>query len=298
MLTAEQTALLETLAQGLSVPPRLPVLRRPDEIGLDYTPVQFSTADGVTLSGWFMPGRSGHVIVSNHFSPGNKYGFAGHLDGLGFAGGFEVNFLPRYKALVEAGYSVLAYDQRGHGDSSDGPGGISGVGALEWQDLLAALDYLRGRGDVTGLSLFTMCMGANAAINAMARAPGAFADVSSMIAIAPLKGRTTIARHCARAGIDPAAGLAAFAPRYHALSGLRVEDHDITEKARAICVPTFFVQLREDMNSRWQDVQEMADLTPVETKVLYIEDIPWRFHGYRYFSDHPEMMLDWFNAHP
>jgi hypothetical protein len=35
-------------------------------------------------------------------------------------------------------------------------------------------------------------VGANATFNAMEKAPGAFEDIKSMIAIAPLKGRTNI----------------------------------------------------------------------------------------------------------
>jgi hypothetical protein len=30
-------------------------------------------------------------------------------------GGFEVNFLPEYKALHDAGYNILCYDIRNHG---------------------------------------------------------------------------------------------------------------------------------------------------------------------------------------
>ena len=60
--------------------------------------ISFETQDGVTIQGWFIPADD-KVIISNHFSPANRYGFAGHLEGLDFAGGFEVNFLPRYKAL-------------------------------------------------------------------------------------------------------------------------------------------------------------------------------------------------------
>ncbi|KMW59066.1 hypothetical protein AIOL_004047 [Candidatus Rhodobacter oscarellae] len=298
MITAEQTAMLEQLAGGLSKPPRLPVLRTPDEVGLTYEEVSFATEDGVQVSGWFMPGTSGHVILSNHFSPGNKYGFAGHLDGLGFAGGFEVNFLPRYKALVDAGYSVLAYDLRGHGSSSDGEGGISGVGYYEWQEVLAALQYVRSRPDTKAISIYAMCMGANATLNAMDKHPEAFEGIKSMIAIAPLKGRTTIERNCGHMEIDAQEGVAAFEPIYTALTGLKVDDHNIIPKAEKIAIPIFYVQVRDDMNSRWQDVQEMFDRTPVEDKkIYYIEDTPWRFKGYQFFSDHPEQMLEWYNAH-
>ena len=143
----------------------------------------------------------------------------------------------------------------------------------------------------------SMCMGANATLNAMEKHPEAFEGVRSMIAIAPLKGRTTIERNCEQMQIPADEGVAAFEPIYTGITGLTVEDHNIIPKARGITVPTFFVQVRDDMNSRWQDVQEMHDLAPVEKKIFYIEGTPWRFQGYCYFSDHPEQMIDWFDAH-
>ncbi|NRB01708.1 MAG: alpha/beta hydrolase [Rhodobacteraceae bacterium] len=298
MINETQTTMLATLAQGLSKPPRLPVLRTPEEYGLAFEDVSFTSEDGIQVSGWYMPGTSGHVILSNHFSPGNKYGFAGHLEGMDFAGGFEVNFLPRYKALVEAGYSVLAYDLRGHGGSGEGEGGISGVGYYEWQEVLAALAYVRSREDTKAISLYTMCMGANATMNAMDRHPEAFEGVKSMICISPLKGRTTIERNCEQMGIDAEDGVAAFEPIYTEITGLNVENHNIIPKAAAITVPTFFVQVRDDMNSRWEDVQAMYELAPsADKKIYYIENTPWRFKGYQHFSDEPEQMLAWFKAH-
>ena len=299
MITDDQTTMLQTLAGGLAKPPRLPVLRAPEEYGIAFEEVSFQTEDGVTVSGWFMPGTSGHVILTNHFSPGNKYGFAGHMEGLDFAGGFEVNFLPRYKALVDAGYSVLAYDLRGHGGSTDGEGGISGVGYYEWQEVLAALSYVRSRADTKAISLYTMCMGANATMNAMDKHPEAFEGIRSMICISPLKGRTTIERNVERMGIDPEEGVTAFEPIYNEITGLTVDDHNIVPKAAGITIPTFFVQVRDDMNSRWQDVQKMYELAATDDKKIhYIEDTPWRFKGYQFFSDAPAQMIEWYNAHP
>lgn len=300
MVTAEQTQMLETLAQGLSTPPRLPVLRTPEEYGLNFEEVSFSTQDGVKVSAWLMRAEgSNRIVLSNHFSPGNKYGFAGHLEGLDFAGGFEVNFLPRYKALVEAGYNVLAYDLRMHGGSADGVG-ISGVGFYEWNEVLAALNYVRTRDETKDMdiSMYSMCMGANATMNAMNKHPEAFEGVKSMIAVAPLKGRTTIERNCGQMGIDVEEGVAAFQPIYNKITGLTVEDHNIIPKAAGITVPTFFVQVRDDMNSNWKDVQAMFDLAPTEDKKIhYIEGTPWRFQGYNYFSDDPEAMIEWYDAH-
>ncbi len=300
MINEQQTQMLTTLAQGLSYGIRTPILRTPEEYGLAYEDISFETKDGVTINGWFIPAESNKVIISNHFSPANRYGFAGHLEGLDFAGGFEVNFLPRYKALHDAGYNVLAYDLRSHGESGEGENGVSGVGYLEWQEVLASIDYIKNRPDTAekDISLMSMCMGANATFNAMEKAPEAFAGIKSMIAIAPLKGRTNLERNLEQMQIPTEEGSEAFEQIYNGFTGLHVDDHNIIPKATNVTIPIFYFQVRNDINSRWTDVQEMYELTPVEDKKIeYLEDTPWRFEGYKYFSEHPEAMIAWFDSH-
>lgn len=299
-MNEQQTQMLTMLAQGLSTPPRTPILRTPADYDLEYEEISFKTEDGVLIKGWFIPANSDKLIISNHFSPANRYGFAGHMEGLDFAGGFEVNFLPRYKALHEAGYNVLAYDLRCHGESEGGEKGVTGVGYWEWQEVLASLDYIKNRPDTANheVSLMSMCMGANATINAMEKKPAAFKDIKSLIAIAPLKGQTNMERNLEQMQIPEEEGLQAFDVLYNELTGLHIEDHNIIPKAEHIKIPTFFLQVRNDQNSRWTDVQEMYDKTPVEDKKIhYVEDTPWRFHGYTYFSEHPEQMIEWFDQH-
>lgn len=298
MINEQQTQMLTMLAQGLSLPPRTPILRTPKDYDMAFEDISFKTADGVTIKGWFIPADSDKVIISNHFSPGNRYGFAGHLEGLDFAGGFEVNFLPRYKALHDAGYNILAYDLRSHGESGDGEGKISGVGYYEWQEVLASIEYAKSRIASANIGLSSMCMGANATLNAMEQQPEAFTDIKCLLCIAPLKGQTTIERQAGQMGIDPAEALEAFEPIYNNITGLTVEDHNIIPKFKHLQIPTFFFQVRDDSNSRWTDVQEMYDLSPVEDKkILYMEGTHLRFKGYNYFSENPEEMVEWFDTH-
>jgi hypothetical protein len=56
-------------------------------------------------------------------------------------GGFEVNFLPEYKALQDAGYNILCYDIRNHGLSGSGNGGTVGIGLLEYRDVIGLVRY-------------------------------------------------------------------------------------------------------------------------------------------------------------
>ena len=300
MLNEQQTQFLSVLAQGLSRPGRTPILERPSDHGMPYEEVYFPASDGVTLNGWFIPADSDRVVICNHFSPANRYGFPGHMEPWTHSGGFEVNFLPRYKALHNAGYNILAYDIRNHGLSDDAAGGITGVGYMEWRDVVGSIDYIKNRADTQNMdiSMISMCMGCNATFRAMKLRPYAFNDVKSLIAIQPLNGRTSIERACEKFSIDPDEGVLAFEPIYNGMTGFRVDDHDMSRYIKHIKVPTFLVQVRNDTNSRASDIQSMFDNLEIEDKkLLFIEGTPWRFHGYTYFSEKPAQMLDWLNAH-
>ena len=300
MQAEEQTAFLTTLSQGLSTPPRTPMLHKPDEYGMAFEEISFTTADSVELKGWFIPAESKKLVICNHFSPANRSGFPGHQEPFTYAGGFEVNFLPKYKALHDAGYNVLVYDMRCHGQSEAGKEGVSGVGFFEWQDVLASLNYAKNRTETADMdvSLQSMCMGANATLLAMQKEPEAFKDIKSWIVIQPLNGKTYLERVFERTGLDVEAGVEAFGEIYTEMTGLKVEDHDMRNQMGGVKIPTLMVQVRNDMNSRASDIQEMYDKINVEDKeIIWIEDTEWRFKGYTYFSEQPEEMVAWYNAH-
>src|SRR5947208_14837724 len=103
------------LVSALVNPLRSPILRNPAEDGLGYSDIYFPAMDGVRLDGWFIPGDSDRLIIANHPIWANRYGFPGHLKPYGDAweasgNNIEVNFMPDYKHLHEAGYNILAYD--------------------------------------------------------------------------------------------------------------------------------------------------------------------------------------------
>lgn len=100
----------------------------PVDVGLAYEDVTFTSADGVVLSGWYVPAQNGAVVILVHGFRGNR-----------------TNMLPHAQMLAMAGYGSLLYDLRGHGTS----GGEQIV--LGWPDVMdveAAVSYLQTRPEV------------------------------------------------------------------------------------------------------------------------------------------------------
>lgn len=110
-------------------PPRQPVIRPADPAALPgLTDVTFSASDGVVLKGWYVPSRNRAAVVLVHGVGENR-----------------AQLLFEARALSRAGYGVLLYDSRGHGESG---GDACTWGDRERLDLTAALDFLSHRPDV------------------------------------------------------------------------------------------------------------------------------------------------------
>ena len=112
--------------------------------------VTFPASDGVRLSGWYVPGRNGAAVMLLHGSHGTRVDTLAHL-----------------RMLAAAGYAVLAYDARGHGESS---GQTNALGWLGTEDIAGAVTFLDRQPGVdphriAGLGL---SMGAEQALRAAA----------------------------------------------------------------------------------------------------------------------------------
>ena len=81
------------------------LITTPAAIGLDYEPVQFETADGLKLSGWFVPAEnSANVLLFFHGNAGN----ISHR-------------LASIEQFHRLGLNVLIIDYRGYGQSEGRP---------------------------------------------------------------------------------------------------------------------------------------------------------------------------------
>lgn len=128
----------------------------PTARGMVYTDVSFKTRDGLTLRGWWIPGTQHETIVmihglsNNREEPLNKAGY-----------------------LHQAGYNLLVFDLRGHGQS-DGNG--TTMGYREPEDARAAVAEARAL-DPGPIALFGYSLGASISVEEAATNP----DVTAVI---------------------------------------------------------------------------------------------------------------------
>ncbi len=295
--------LIKNLATTFGKPIRSPILRWPHECGLKYEDVFFPSMDGIPLEGWFIPADSDKLIIANHPLWFNRYGFPGHLEpwrSIGAAGGndFEVNFMPDYKNLHDAGYNVLCYDLRNFGHSGAANGGIAGNGLFEYRDVIGSLQYVKGRKDLDRMTvgLFSRCMGMNATMIAMKKHPEFFKDIRCIVAPQPVSLGAFYGRITKNLGI--ADRIDEIDAELRLLIGLSLEQMSVTEYAKAVNVPTFIIQVRDDVLTFPSDVQTIFDNIPVKDKKLFwIEGTTRRFDGYNYFPQNPKQMIEWFDVH-
>lgn len=137
----------------------------PADANLEFEEVSIITSDGITLSGWFVPG------VGERETDGATMIY---LHGLG---GNRVALLDQAVIAANHGYNGLLIDLRAHGKSG---GTVSSIGYREGDDVRAIVDYLLTRADVNperiGIAGFSL--GAVAAIRAAANIPEIRAVVS------------------------------------------------------------------------------------------------------------------------
>ncbi|WP_353646932.1 alpha/beta hydrolase [Mesorhizobium sp. WSM2239] len=296
----EQT--LQTIADGFRSWPRAPIMHFPAEAGLKYEDVFFPSEDGIPLEGWFIPAAgSEKIIIANHPRWFNRAGLPSHLEPWrSFAGSagndFEVDFVPDYKILHDAGYNILAYDLRNFGQSGTANGGIFSVGRFESRDVIGSLNYLRTREDTRNMTigLFSRCVGGNATMFAMTRRPEHFTDVRCMVAPQPLSSRVALERGLERLGI-PARYIDDLEERIRLHTSFRLDDFSPVLWARSVTIPTLLYQVREDVYTRPEDVQAMYDNMPAaDKKLFWIEGTTRRWDGYTYFQREPSEILNWF----
>jgi len=115
----------------------------PIDVGMDYQDVFIATADGVTVHGWFVAGRSSQVLLFFHGNAGN---ISHRLDSI--------------RQFFDLGLSVLIIDYRGYGQSG-GKATENGI----YRDADAAWRYLTDERGISAsdIIVFGRSLGASVA---------------------------------------------------------------------------------------------------------------------------------------
>ncbi|MFV0446116.1 MAG: alpha/beta hydrolase family protein [Planctomycetaceae bacterium] len=279
--------------------------KTPDDCGLTgWSDVTIPSADGTPLEGWYIPaqgGQSNKLVIFNHALPMCRSGFPGHF-GEPWSGydAVEIDFVVQYKHLTEAGYNVLTYDIRNHGNSAAANGGLSGIGCWEWRDCVGVKRYVDAHPTLSQMTvgLYSQCMGGNSQYHAIHRHPELFANVRCMVS--PM-----------------VVSMAAIYDAFSELQGIRqyqeLIDLELLKMgafvaaemtphhwAPSVTMPVLMLQVLEDEWTRNpEDAQRTFDLLGSQVKeLLWIRDTKKRFKdGYNYFGRHPEKILAFLNEH-
>ena len=246
-------------------------------------------------------GESNKLIIFNHALPMCRAGFPGHFgEPWSNYDGVEIDFVIQYKHLTDAGYNILTYDIRNHGNSSAANNGICGIGRWEWRDCLGVKKYVDNHPTLSKMTvgLYSQCMGGNSQYEAIARHPELFKDVKCMCsplvpsmsaifqAFSELQGvaqyQELIDLELLKMGAFPAA--------------------DMTPQlfASAITMPNLTIQVRDDAwTKNPEDAQKTFDMLGTKDKeMIWVENTTRRFKdGYNYFGRYPEKVLAFFDKH-
>lgn len=213
------------LADSFTRSRRTRVQGTPADLGLRYEEIQFLTADRLTLRGWFMdsPGARATVVL---------------VHDLGATRAERArSLLYLQRDYVRRGFSVFAFDLRGHGESG---GKRDTLGRDERLDVQAAVAYVRRRAGGTPILLHGFGFGAALALEAVAHGT----EVTGIIADSPFVSMRQFMRHEYRHAPAPVFALASFFAR-------RVfrADMDAVQPIRAIervTIPVLFIHNEGD----------------------------------------------------
>lgn len=139
----------------------------PPKVSMQSERVELNTHDKIAIIGDYYPAKSSQGVLLLHMMPADRKSWAA------FAG-----------KLQKAGFTALAIDLRGHGESKGGPDGYRSFSDAEHQasrlDVEAAAEFLKSKG-VSELHLAGASIGANLSLQYLSEHP----ETRSAILLSP-----------------------------------------------------------------------------------------------------------------
>lgn len=277
-------------------PGKSPVFETPEKYGLDYEDVTFKTADGLTLSGWLVKGGTDKVIIQSHFGVQcSRCGFTQEGKGMmkNALWTSDIHFLDQAKYLTEAGYSILMYDMRNHGNSEQN--GWVSWGVEERRDVMAAVRFISEHPDyqAANIGLLSICMGQGASTFSFGMEDmKQFKNLKTMISVQPLTYDEFV----------KAMGLPQFLVNAGNEFNRKNRDTDLTGDAfmpfvKDIHVPTLVIQNRNDPMTNLDLVDEYYNNLKVEKEMLWLDLEKKRGAAYAWLGKNAEPIVSWFDKY-
>jgi fermentation-respiration switch protein FrsA (DUF1100 family) len=282
---------------------RQPIVRTPGEYGLDFESVEFKATDGVLLQGWYIPAgklpsgaEPGEVIILTHPMTFNRHGFVVENQGFPPIAKTPVDLLKTVRALNAAGYPVLMFDFRNHGESE---GGLSGVGLTEYQDVIGAIAYVNNRWlSAPAIGFVSFCMGADATTVALSKAKDQLHGIKFLIAVQPVSAEVFIRSYLRNVYKPLSLYLLPIIDRIvRWRGGFALKEMSPLGYARDVEIPTLVIQARDDPWTELTDTQAYYQTLSGQKELWLIDGIQRRFATYNYVGEHPERIVKFIQQH-
>jgi pimeloyl-ACP methyl ester carboxylesterase len=276
------------------------IFKTPAEYGMTWENLVIHSDDGIPLEAWYIPAKGGEsdkLVIFNHALPMCRAGYPGHL-GEPWSGfdAVEIDFVIQYKHLTDAGYNVLTYDIRNHGNSATANGGLCGIGEWEWRDCVGVKKFVDAhpRLGQMKVALYSQCMGADSQYKAIHLHPELFANVKCMVNPMVVSMGAIFDAFSELQGVRQYQELIDLElMKMGAFTAAEMTPH---RYAPSVTMPVMIVQVLKDSWTRNpEDAQQTFDLLGTKAgdkELLWIEGTTRRFKdGYNYFGRYPEKIL-------
>lgn len=296
-MTEEQQAMqeqLQMMANSFLYVSKQPLVKNPSDYGMEYEDANFKTEDEVNIAAWLIKGSKNKTIILSHPAGFSKYGYSLDSEGPAKSGYTkDVEFLPAVKHLVDAGYSVLMYDQRNHGESGLDPNNGIHDPYKASLDNVAAIEFVSNHPDLKGneIGLYSICQSGLISAIGMTRYPEAYANVKAMVAPQMMSFEIFYKKF----GV-PEEGIKALKNIYLE-KGVDMDNQNPLRFVKNITVPTLFMQ---NLNDPWTEIdhtKEIYEAIPFEKEAIWYEGENHRFDAYNWFNENPEKLIAFFDKH-
>ncbi|HUK90623.1 MAG TPA: alpha/beta fold hydrolase [Blastocatellia bacterium] len=238
----------------------------PSDFGLQFKDVQFTAADGVEVSGWFIPssGKNATIIYSHGLFRSRR------------------ELLARAADLCHLGYGALLYDSRNHGLSGKA---LTTLGYSERFDVEGAVAFLHDTSHIPDkIIVLGVSMGAVADLLAAAETP----NISAVISDSSFASFDDTVTHHVRLFFHlptfPIADeLEYYIPRKGRFNGDALSP---LNAVRTINRPILFIAGANDPRMPPSIARELYDASPNPKRDLLIVDGPGsNIHGHAYIAN-------------